>query len=114
MTTNVEMWKFVKEFIGSYDVYAKAKIPCHQPYGLLHPLSVPKEPWLSLSMDFIMDFPNSERMDSIFVVVDCLTKMTHFIPCNKTVTGEETAKLFLDNIYRIYGLLDEIVSNRGT
>jgi hypothetical protein len=43
-----------------------------------------------------------------------LTKMAHFIPCNKTVTREETTKLFIDNIYRIHGLPHDIVSNRGT
>ena len=65
-------------------------------------------------MDFIIDLPNSEGMDLIFVVVDCLTKMAHFIPCSKTVTREETSKLFLDNIYCIHGFLDEIVFDRGT
>ena len=37
-----QMWKSVKEFIGSCDVCARAKIPRHRPYGLLHPLLVPK------------------------------------------------------------------------
>jgi hypothetical protein len=40
--------------------------------------------------------------------------MAHFIPCTKTVTEEETIKLFLDNIYRIHGLPNDIVSDRGT
>jgi hypothetical protein len=48
------------------------------------------------------------------VVVDQLTKMAHFISCNKIVTGEETTKLFFDNIYCIYGLSNDIVSNRET
>jgi hypothetical protein len=76
-------------------------------------LPVPKGPWSSLSMDFITDFPRVNGKDSIFVVVDRLTKMAHFIPCTKTITGEETTKLFLDNIYRIHGLLNDIVSDRG-
>jgi hypothetical protein len=64
-------------------------------------------------MDFITDFPRVNGKDSIFVVVDRLTKMAHFIPCTKTITGEETTKLFLDNIYRIHGLLNDIVLDRG-
>ena len=40
--------------------------------------------------------------------------MAHFIPCTKTITGEEVAKLFLDNIYCIHGLPNDIVSERGT
>ena len=39
--------------------------------------------------------------------------MAHFAPCKKTITGEETVKLFIDNIYRYHGLPNDIVSNRG-
>jgi hypothetical protein len=51
---------------------------------------------------------------NFFVVVNRLTKMAHFIPCTKTITGEETSKLFLDNIYHIHGLPNDIVLDRGT
>ena len=56
----------------------------------------------------------SKGFDSIFVVVDRLTKMAHFVPCNKTVTGEETVRLFIDNVYKYHGLPDDIISDRGT
>jgi hypothetical protein len=52
--------------------------------------------WFSISMDFITNLPPSNFYDSILVVVDCLTKMVHFIPCTKTIIGEGLAKLFLD------------------
>ena len=39
--------------------------------------------------------------------------MTHFVLCKKTITSEDTAKLFIDNIYQYHGLLDDIVSDRG-
>jgi transposase InsO family protein len=65
-------------------------------------------------MDFITDLPNSKAFDSIFVVVDRLTKMAYFMPCNKTVTGEETMRLFIDNIYKYYGLPNDIISDRGS
>lgn len=65
-------------------------------------------------MDFIVDLPESKSFDSIFVVVDRLTKMAHFVPCNKTVTGEETAKLFMENVYKYHGLPNDIISDRGT
>ena len=61
-----------------------------------------------------MDLPPSKGFDSIFVVVDRLTKMAHFVPCNKTVTGEETARLFIDNVYKYHGLPDDIISDRCT
>ena len=61
-----------------------------------------------------MDLPPSKWFDSIFVVVDRLTKMAHFVPCNKIVTGEETARLFIDSVYKYHGLLDDIICDRGT
>jgi hypothetical protein len=48
------------------------------------------------------------------VIVDQLTKMAHFILCTKTITRKETATLFLDNIYRIYRLPDDIVLDKRT
>jgi hypothetical protein len=65
-------------------------------------------------MDFIIDLPSSKAFDSIFVVVDRLTKMAHFMPWNKIVTSEETARLFMDNIYKYHGLPDDIISDRGS
>jgi hypothetical protein len=65
-------------------------------------LPVLKDPWLSLSIDFITDFSLVNEKESIFVVVNWLTKMAHFIPCNKAIIEEWTAKLFLDNIYCIH------------
>ena len=39
--------------------------------------------------------------------------MAHFVPCNKTMTGEETALLFIDNVYKYHGLSDDIIFDRG-
>jgi hypothetical protein len=57
----------MKEYIQSCDIYARGKVPRHCPYGLLHPLLVPKGSWLSFSMDFITDLPLTNGKDSIFV-----------------------------------------------
>ena len=51
------MWKLVREFVRTCDVCARAKAPRHRLYGLLHPLPIPNEPWASISMDFITNFP---------------------------------------------------------
>lgn len=109
-----QMWKSVKNYVTTCDICSRSKIPRHRPYGLLHPLPIPEKPWSSISMDFIVDLPESKSFDSIFVVVDRLTKMAHFVPCTKSVTGEEAARLFLENIYKYHGLPDDIISDRGT
>jgi hypothetical protein len=109
-----QIWKTVKNYWTTCDICSRSKGPRHRPYGLLRPLPIPKKPWSSISMDFIIDLPSFKAFDSIFVVVDRLMKMVHFMPFNKTATCEETARLFMDNIYKYHGLLDDIISNRGS
>ena len=104
----------MKEFVSSCDICLRSKNPRHRPYGLLQPLPIPHRPWSSLSMDFITYLPPSNSFDSIFVVVDQLTKMAHFFPCKKTLSSKDIARFFLDNVYRYHGLPDDIVSDRGT
>ena len=65
-------------------------------------------------MDQITDLPSAEGYDSILVVVDQgLSKGVILSPCNKTITSEETAKLLLEGLYKRFGLLDKIISDRG-
>ena len=108
------MWKSVKEFVTTCDIYSRSNFPRNRPYGLLRLLEISKKPWTSISMDFIVDLPPSKGFDSIFIVVDRLTKMTYFVPYNKTVINKETARLFIDNVYKYHGLPDDIISDRGT
>ena len=61
-----------------------------------------------------MDLPPVDRLNSILVMVDQgLTKGVILIPCDKTITAEGTAKLLLENMYKRFGLLDKIISDRG-
>ena len=65
-------------------------------------------PFASCSMDMIIDLPLSNGYDSILVVVDhSLMKGVILIPCNKTLTADQCAKLLLDNVYKWFGLMDK-------
>jgi hypothetical protein len=64
-------------------------------------------------MDFMTGLPISDGHDTIWVVIDRLTKMRHFIPCSTTVDTKELANLFVTNIFRLHGLPDSIISDRG-
>jgi hypothetical protein len=62
-------------------------------------------------MDFITDLPVSQGYDSLFVVVDRLSKATIVTPCNKTITAEETANLYMENVWRRTGLPHQVISD---
>ena len=79
----------------------------------MQPLPIPEGPWKSISLDFITDLPSSKGFDAILTVVDRYTKMAHFLPCTKTISSQETANLILREIFRLHGLPDDIVSDRG-
>ena len=110
-------WKgmraFVQRYVTNCDTCIRNKSQHHLPNGLLQPLPVPDRPWGSVSLDYIVKLPESQGFDSIMVVVDRLTKMAHFVPCLETQTTAEFAKLYFGNIFKLHGLPDDIVSDRG-
>jgi transposase InsO family protein len=66
-------------------------------------------------MDFVTGLPLTDRKhDAILVVVDRLTKMTHVIPTTTTVDAVGTARLFVDNVWKLHGIPLTVISDRGS
>jgi len=64
-----------------------------------------------LSVDFVVELPESSGHDAIMTVVDSVSKRIHFIPTHTTVTMEGTAKLFLHHVWKLHGLPKRVVSD---
>jgi len=84
-----------------------------QPAGKLIPNSISEKPWTHISADFITKLPIAQGYNSILVVVDRLTKMVYFIPTTEKMLAEGLARLFRDNVWKLHGLPESIVSDRG-
>ena len=66
-------------------------------------------------MDFVTGLPRSQRgYNSIWVIVDRLTKSTHFLPVKTTYGVAKYAQIYLDEVVRLHGVPVSIISNRGT
>ena len=81
----------------------------------MQPLLIPEWKWDKLGMDFITGLPRTRSgYDSIWVVVDRLTKVAHFIPVKTTYTSDKLAKIYMTRIVCLHGVPRTIVSERGT
>jgi len=106
--------KDIKSFIKNCDTSQGTKVVRHAPYGLLQSKEAPDRPWKSIAMDFITDLPKSEAYDNILVVIDRLTKMSHFIQCSKDLDARQLANLLMEEMVRLHRILHSIITNRGT
>jgi hypothetical protein len=109
------MKRDVAAHVALCDMCQRVKAEHQRPAGLLQPLKVPEWKWEEIGMDFIMGLPRTrDGYDSIWVIVDRLTKVAHFIPVKTTYTGARLAELYISRIVCLHGVPKKIVSDRGT
>ena len=108
-----QMSRYVGKYVSTCDLCIRTKAQRHLPVGELHPLPIPSGPWDTISVDFIVELPDSVGHDAIMVVVDSLTKRAHFIPTFTTLSTAGTACLFVRHVWKHHGLPRKVVSDRG-
>ena len=81
--------------------------------GKLMPNSIPEKPQMHILADFITKLLLAQDYDLILVVVNRLTKMVYFIPTMEKILAEELARLFKDNVWKLHGLPESIISDQG-
>ncbi|XP_030634258.1 receptor-type tyrosine-protein phosphatase gamma [Chanos chanos] len=103
----------VKDFVLSCPVCAQSKSSRALPSGMLEPLPIPARPWSHIAMDFITDLPPSSSYTIILVIVDRFSKMCRLIPLSGLPTAMELAEYVFNQVFRFYGIPEDIVSDRG-
>jgi hypothetical protein len=109
------MKRDVTEYVTLCDTCQRVKVEHQRPAGLLQSLKIPELKWEEIGMDFIVRLPRTQvGYDSIWVIVDHLTKVAQFIPIKTTYSGAKLAELYMSRIMCLHGVPKKIVSNRGS
>ena len=104
----------IREFVEACPTCQLEKSDHTLQKGSLQSLTLPEVKWQEVSVDFITDLPaEKDAEDSIMTVVDRATKMVHLIPCWKTTTAGEAARLFWQHVVKLHGVPRAIHTDRG-
>jgi hypothetical protein len=109
------MKRVIAEYVALCDNRRRVKAERQRPAGLLQRLKIPEWKWEEISMDFIVGLPITQSgYDSIWVIIDHLSKVAHFIPIKTTYKGSKLAELYIARIVCLHRVPKKIVSDRGT
>ena len=105
------MSRYISQYVSTCDLCLRTKPWRHSPVGELQLLSVLDAWWDTLSVDFVVELPESSRHDAVMTVVDSISKRVHFVLMHTTVIAEGAARLFLYHVWKLHGLPKCVVSD---
>ena len=108
-----DMKKDVAEFVSRCLICQQVKAEHRKPAGPFQRMEILEWKWENITMDFVTGLPSASGYNSIWVIVDRLTKSAHFLPVKSTYTASKYAKIYLDQIFRLHGVPLSIISDRG-
>ncbi|GKC35837.1 putative reverse transcriptase domain-containing protein [Tanacetum coccineum] len=107
------MKAIIAEYVGKCLTCSRVKAECQKPSGLLVQPEIPMWKWERITMDFITKLPKtSNGHDTIWVIVDRLTKSAHFIPTRETNSMETLTRLYIKEIVSRHGVPNNIIISR--
>ena len=109
-----KMHHTIARYIRNCETCMQIKPAQHTPYRLLKPLEVAIRQWSFVSLDLITGLLLSNGHDALLIIVDCLSKMSHYIPTTMDVNSKGIVQLYFDHIFRLHGISDSVISDRGT
>jgi hypothetical protein len=104
------IWE-VNKYVDGCLICPKVKPIREKPVGELKPTEIPAEPWEIISVNFIVELPESSGSNCIMNVVDRHSKLLYSGACNTKITAEGAARLFLDTAWRYEGLPRQVISD---
>ena len=104
--------KDVEKYVDGCDMCQRIKNKTEVLAGKLMMNEIPERTWTHLTVDFIMKLPLVAGKDAILVICDRLSKITHFVATTEETTAEGLARLVRDNVWKLYGLPESVISNR--
>ena len=108
------MKKDISEYVSKCLTCQLVKAKHQEPSGLLNPLPIPQWKWDNITMDFVSGFPLTQRKhDSVWVIVDRLTKSAHFLPVLLDYSMDHLAELYVSEIFKLHGIPLLIVSDHN-
>jgi hypothetical protein len=111
----MQMKREIAKYMSECDTCRRVKARYLRPAGNLKPLSIPEWKWENICMDFIVGLLLTSSGDnSIWVIVDHLTKSVHYIPISTTYRVRKYAELYISHIIHYHGILKTIISGRGS
>ncbi|GJX94689.1 putative reverse transcriptase domain-containing protein [Tanacetum coccineum] len=109
------MKAIITEYLGKCLTYSRVKAECQKPSDLLVQPDIPMWKWERVTMDFVTKLPRtSNRHDTIWVIIDRLTKSAHFIPTQETDSIETLTSLYIKEIVSRHGVPISIISDRDS
>ncbi|GKC78864.1 putative reverse transcriptase domain-containing protein [Tanacetum coccineum] len=109
------MKAIIAEYVGKCLTCSRVKSECQKSSGLLIQLEIPTWKWERITMDFVTKLPKtSSGHDTIWVIVDRLTKSAHFIPTRATDSMETLTRLYIKEIVSRHGVPISIILDRDS
>ncbi|GKA73319.1 putative reverse transcriptase domain-containing protein [Tanacetum coccineum] len=109
------MKKDISEYVSKCLTCLKVKAKHQRPFGLIQQLEIPVWKWEGIAMDFVTKFPRtSSGHDTIWVIMDRLTKSAHFLPMREDYKMDRLARLYLNEIVARHGVQISIILDRDS
>jgi hypothetical protein len=107
------MKREIVKYVSECDTCRRVKTDHLRPAGNLQTLSVPEWKWENICINFTVGLPHTSRgYNSIWVILDCLTKLAHFILISTTYRVRQYIELYISHIVRYHSILKTIISDR--